>query len=127
MTVEENKAFIRSYLAAISGQDKTPSVLDPFIAESDEELKQHLITMDASFPRYELIPEDMLAEGDKVMVRLTGRLTAKDDFMGLPATGKHANVPAMVVYRIENGKIAQHWLLVDSMSMMQQLGAPSAA
>ena len=46
------------------------------------------------------------------------------EFMGFPATGRTINVPGIIIYRIADGKIVEHWK-IDSMEMMQQLGVQS--
>lgn len=120
---EENKAMVRRYLSAISGKDKPPAVVNQFVADVDEALKQHIAYFEAAFPRYEMIEEDMIAEKDQVVVRLTARGTHKGEFMGVPATGKSINIPGILIYRIANGKIIEHWMQVDAVSLMQQLGA----
>lgn len=120
MSVIENKALIRRYVEELSGKDKPAAVVDKYV--SDEALKAHIKEAEAGFPRYEVPIEDMIAEGDKVMIRI--RLVAKHEgtFMGLPATHKRVDVPGVVIYRIEGGKIAQHWLFMDNAALMQQLG-----
>jgi predicted ester cyclase len=122
MSIEQNKELVRRYLGALSGHDKPRALVDQFIADSDEELKQHIAATEAAFPRYEMLAEDMMAEGNKVVVRFTGHMTHQGDFMGLPPTGKTVSAPGIIIYRIENSKIAQHWIQMDSMSVMQQLG-----
>lgn len=122
-TTEESKALIRRYLDAINGHDKTPALVDQFIAASDPELKEHIAGAEAAFPRYELAPEDIVAEGDKVTVRFTLRGTHKGVFAGLAPTGRQVNVPGIIIYRIANGKIAQHWVHWETGGLMQQLGA----
>lgn len=116
---EENKAFIRGYAAALSGHEKTEALLDHYI--SDEALKQHIREFEAAFPRYEFIAEDIVAEGDKVAVRFTARGTHEGQLYDLAATGRSFEVPGLIIYRIENGKIAEFWLQADVMSLMQQL------
>jgi len=123
MSAQENKAFIRRYLRALSGKDKPPEVVDQYIADSDQELKEHIAFFEAAFPRYELIADDMVAEGDKVSVRATFRGTHEGDLMGLAPTHKTATSPGMLIYRIADGKIVEHWMVFDQMSLMQQLGA----
>jgi predicted ester cyclase len=130
MSIEENKAFIRRYLAALSGKEKPASVVDQYVADSDPELKQHIVDAEQGFPLYELVEEDLIAEGDQVVLkcRLVG--THNGTFMGIPATGKSVDVPVALIYRIADGKIASHWMLSDNMAMMQQIGvipAPDAA
>ena len=94
-TAEENKAFVRRYLDAVNGKDKTPALCNQFITDSDDELKQHIAGAEAGFPRYSLDPEDLIAEGDKVILRFTLRGTHKGDFMGLSPTGKEIAVPGI--------------------------------
>jgi len=122
MSASENKAFIRRYLDALSGQEKPAALLDQYIADSDQALKQHIAYSESAFPRYELIAEDMFAEDDKVVVRFTLRATHRGEFMGVPATGKKVAVPGIIIYRIANGKITEHWMQIDSGGLMQQLG-----
>ncbi len=122
MSASENKAFIRRYLDALSGQEKPAALVDQYIADSDQALKQHIAYSESAFPRYELIPEDMLAEDDKVVVRFTLRATHRGEFMGIPATGKQVAVPGIIIYRLAGGKIAEHWIQTDSVALMQQLG-----
>jgi len=123
MSAQENKAFIGRYLEALSGQDKPPEVVDQYVADSDQELKEHIAFFEVAFPRYELIADDMVAEGDKVAVRATFTGTHEGALMGLPPTHKTATIPIMLIYRIADGKIAEHWMVADQMSLMQQLGA----
>jgi steroid delta-isomerase-like uncharacterized protein len=130
MSTEENKAFVRRYLAALSGKAKPQSVVDEYVSDSDPELKQHIVDAEQGFPLYELIEEDLIAEGDQVVLKCKWRGTHSGTFMGIPATGKSVDVPAVLIYQIADSKIASHWMLVDSMALMQQLGvipAPDAA
>jgi steroid delta-isomerase-like uncharacterized protein len=125
MSNTENKDLIVRYLKAINGNVKTPQMADEFIADSDAGLKQHIAVAEVAFPRYSLDPEDIFAEGDKVLVRFTLRGTHHGEFMGIPPTGRTVAVPGLIVYRIANGKIAEHWMHMDNMGLMQQLGVMS--
>jgi len=122
MSASENKAFIRRYLDAINGKEKPATVVDQFISEADALLKQHIAGYEAAFPRYALIAEDMIAEADKVVVRFTFRATYGGGFMNIPATGQQVAMPGIIIYRIADGKIVEHWMQVDSAALMQQLG-----
>lgn len=122
MSANGSKAFVRRYLDAISGKEKPVSTLMQYIADSDQALLEHITSAESAFPCYELIADDMLAEGDNVAVRFTWRATHQGDFMGIPATGRQIAVPGIIIYRIANGKIAEHWLQMDSNALMQQLG-----
>lgn len=120
MSGEENKALVRRYLDAISGKPKPTSILDQFL--SDEILKRHIAETEFGFPNYEIIAEEMLADGDKVMVKVLIRGVHRGNFIGIPATGKQIEALGALIYTITNGKISDHWMLADSMTMMQQLG-----
>ena len=67
----------------------------------------------------------MIAEGDKVVTRWTGRGTHQAELPGnppIPPTGKQVTVTGIDVYRIENGRTAEHWGNFDQLGMLQQLG-----
>jgi len=120
MSTEDNKTFIRRYFEAISGKDKSTAVVNRYV--TDEELKHHIAFYEAAFPNYELIAEDLVAEGDKVVVRSTFRGTHKGDLMGIAPTGKQVTMPLILIYRLADDKIVEHWMQADALGMMQQLG-----
>jgi predicted ester cyclase len=122
MSAEENRALIQRYLDAISGKEKPASVVDQYVADADAALKQHIVEAERGFPRYELIADDMVAEGDKVMLKARLRAVHTGDFMGIPATGRQVEVEGALSYTIANGKIVDHWMLLDNMTLLQQLG-----
>jgi steroid delta-isomerase-like uncharacterized protein len=66
--------------------------------------------------------EDLIAEGDKVVVRWTNSGTNVGEFLGIPATGRTFITPGIDIYRLDGGKLAEHWHVVDVFSQMQQLG-----
>ena len=128
MSIEENKALIKRYIDAINGKAKTEAVLNEYVA--DESLRRFITTFDAAFPRYELTVEDLVAEGDRVVARLMIRGTHRGEFRGAAPTGREVTFPAIIIYRIEGGKIAKHWLVSDTLSVAQQVGVvptPSGA
>ena len=127
MSARENKAFISRYLDALSGKDKPRAVVDQYVAGSDEELKEHIDFFEASFPQYQLIANDMIAEGDQVAVRANFKGTHTGDLLDIPATGREVDLPFIIVYRIDGGKIVEHWMSVDQMALMQQLGVVPGA
>jgi steroid delta-isomerase-like uncharacterized protein len=77
----------------------------------------------AAFPDLQCSVDDEIAEGDRVMTRWTMRGTHLGTFRGLPPTGRFLTGWAMEVSRIEGDKIAEQWLLWDTLDMLQQLGA----
>jgi predicted ester cyclase len=125
MSPEENKAFIRGYIRAISGEAKTDSLLSQYI--SDPEFRRFIGAFEAGFPKYELQVEDMIAEGDKVVVRATFRGKHQGEVRGVPPTGKLVTFPVIIVYQLGGGKILRYWLASDTLSLAQQIGAATTS
>ncbi len=123
MTQAENKRVIERYLEALK-KDKSPATLNKFIAE--QPLKDHIVGYETVLPGYWLESEDMIAEGDKVVVRFTLHGTHKGDFMGVPPTGKVVNFAGLIIYQMKDGRIVDHWMQVDMVAFMQQIGAMPA-
>ncbi len=124
-TSVENKEFIIRYLAAVSGKSKPESLLREYL--DDEELIEHILTSELSFPEYAVIPQDILAEGDLVAVRARYVGIHRGPFMGIPPTGRKIDIEFFINYRVVNGKIVDHWMILDSAVMMQQLGIEMVA
>ena len=66
--------------------------------------------------------EDLIAEGDKVTVRITARGTHTGVFQGIVATGKLTKISGIDIRRIAEGKITEEWVINDQLGLMQQLG-----
>ena len=78
----------------------------------------------AAFPDTSMDPQDVLVSGDKVVARLRVTGTHQGDFMGMPATGREIDVKLIDITRFgDDGLAYEHWGVLDSMTMMQQLGA----
>ena len=121
MSPDENKAFIRRYITAISGEAKTDALLSQYI--SDPELRRFIGAFEAGFPSYELQVEDMIAESDRVVVRATFRGKHLGEVRGVPGTGNIVTFPVIIIYQLGDGKILRHWLVSDTLSLAQQIGA----
>lgn len=67
--------------------------------------------------------EPALADGDLEAARVVVTGTHKGEFLGVAATGKAVEIEGIDIIRIEDGKVAEHWGLTDTLSLMQQLGA----
>jgi steroid delta-isomerase-like uncharacterized protein len=77
----------------------------------------------AAFPDLRMDAEDVLASGDKTVARVRATGTHQGEFMGIPPTGKRVEVQVIDIMRFDDaGLVREHWGLVDTMSMMQQLG-----
>jgi steroid delta-isomerase-like uncharacterized protein len=77
----------------------------------------------AAFPDWKVTVDDIIAEGDKVVVRATGQGTHLGEYMGIPPTGRRIKVSWIAIYRIADGKLAEHWQQIDELGLRQQLGA----
>jgi steroid delta-isomerase-like uncharacterized protein len=76
----------------------------------------------AAFPDFQYTVDDVIAEGDKVVVRLTARGTQQGEFAGLPASGNSATWSEIHIADMADGRIVEHWVVQDQLGMMQQLG-----
>ncbi len=136
MSIEENKAVVRRYqeiynsnhldaLAEVVSENLlTPKIL-PGLPHGIEGAKAAHRIMLRGFPDYQTTIDDLIAEGDKVVARITMTGTHSGKFMDIPPTGKHVSFTGIYIARIENGKIVEHWGEEDGVSLMQQLGALS--
>lgn len=134
LSIEENKRIARSVPEEIATErnlDRIDEVFaEDFVEHSSlgEEMRgrraaRELIqpVLDA-FPDFEATVEETVAEGDLVAMRVTWCGTHEGPFMGIEPTGKSFEVPAMIFTRIADGKIAERWVVGDSMGLMTQLG-----
>ena len=78
----------------------------------------------AAFPDLRMDAEDVIASGDKAVARVVISGTHQGAFMGMPATGRSVSVHLFDMFRFgDDGLVHEHWGVIDSMAMMQQLGA----
>ena len=118
-TATSGTEFIQSYIDALSGRPKTSDVISRFV--SDPVLKEHIAQTEAAFPDYELSAQQMVAQDDLVAMRGTFRGVHRGVFAGIEPTGKEVSGELMIFYRIEEGRIVQHWMQIDMMALVAQL------
>jgi predicted ester cyclase len=87
-----------------------------------EEFKGTIRSLRETFSPFSLTIEDMVAEGDKVWARMTGRGTDSKGYKGRPPTGRSFAITVIDVCRFENGKIVEHWGVPDRFHQLAQLG-----
>lgn len=132
---EENKAIVRRFYEGFANQanlsvaeelvatdfvDHNPP--SPEIAPGLEGVKQVFTLFQSAFPDGNLAVDDQIAEGDKVVTRMTFRGTHKGELMGVPPTGKTVTIGVIAIIRLEGGQLVERWGESDTMGMMQQLG-----
>jgi len=135
MSGEENKALARRFYAVFNSGNSDE--LDYFVAADYAQhsvglppglagLKMFMGMFRAAFPDARLIVEDLLADGDRVIGRWTVTGTQTGALQGIPASGKAVNIGGIDIWRVADGKLAEHWDNWDQMGMMQQIGAMPA-
>lgn len=132
--VEENKAVIRRLVQEVQN-DKNWDVFDelhaedyvnhsapPGVPQDREGQKMYLGAFMAAFPDCRFTIDDMVAEGDQVVTKKTFTGTHTAELSGIPPTGKRVTLQFADIMRVRDGKIVEHWLSMDQLSFMQQLG-----
>lgn len=135
MLAEQSKAVIRRAYEEIWNQ-RNVEVVDEIVAEDflnyaappdrqrgRQGLKEVVRMFESAFPDFRYEVEDVIAEGEKVVVRDVFRGTHEGDFLGIPATGNRVTMEAIHIYRLSGGRLAEHWVARDDLGMMRQLGA----
>ena len=141
MSIEENKAIVRRWSEELWSEGKlevADEIVaadyvrhdpgDPFPARGPEGVKRLVSMLRAMLPDLTITIEDMIGEGDRVMIRYTGVATDTEGFMGKPATGIETRTAAMQLFRLANGQIIESWAVRDDLGTLRQLGhlpAPS--
>ena len=134
MSVERNKAMDRRYVAEVLNGGNLASIDEimapayvghvPGFPPSDREGDKQLIAMfHHAFPDLRFTLEDQIAEGDRVVHRLSVVGTHRGEFMGIPPTHRRVSVTGVNINRFENGQIIEAWGFMDMLGLLQQLGA----
>jgi len=95
----------------------------PGLAPTKDGVKTFFQMQLAAFPDLRMDAEDVFASGDKAVARVRYTGTQRGEFNGMPASGKIADVQLIDIFRFDDdGRIREHWGVIDLLSMMQQLG-----
>ena len=94
----------------------------PGVPPTREGFKQFAMAYRAAFPDLHYTVEDAIEAGDKIVHRLTAGGTMKGDFLGMPATGRRATWSEIHIGRVADGRLVEHWGLVDQLGLFVQLG-----
>ena len=94
----------------------------PGVPPTREGFKQTVVELKKAFPDLYYTIDDAIESGDRIVHRLTASGTMKGDFAGMPATGKHATWTEIHIGKVVNGRLTEHWGVVDQLSMLVQLG-----
>lgn len=133
-TGEANKALVRRFYEEVESAGRldlidelfAPDFFDsghPERGEGPESVRAHVVEMRTRFPDLTVTVDQLLADGDWVVARLTSHGTHLGAFAGLAPTGKTVTWSGVALRRIENGRIAEQWTKHDMLAMLRQLGA----
>jgi len=136
MSTDSNKALVRRWIEA-GWNAGNPGLIDtlyspnvvqhdpnsPVPVTSSEALKQYVSGFLTAFPDLHFAIDDLLAEGDKVLWRFTAQGTHNGPLMTIPPSGERITVTGMALFRVANDTIAEVWVNVDTLGMLQSIGA----
>jgi steroid delta-isomerase-like uncharacterized protein len=131
---EANKALVRRWLAemdkrnlhivdelvAVDYIDHNPPI--PDLTPGREGVKQANALLLTAFPDASHTIEDQIAEGDKVVTRMTVRGTFVGEYLGIPPNGKQITAEGIMIHRVAGGQLVEHWAMADNLRLFQQLG-----
>lgn len=132
---EANEQTIRAFIEDVLNQGRFERMndlvkedfieLDPLPGQQRgrEGLKAVLVQFRTAFPDIHWVVSEQISQGEKVVTRFAWTGTHRGTFLGMPATGKHVEVKGVVIDRLEAGKMADSRILMDTLGLMQQLGA----
>ncbi len=131
---ERNKAVIRRFVEEVQNK-KDFAVYDelndpefvnlsspPGVPSDREGGKMYLSGFLNAFPDSQFTIDEMIAEGDRVATKKTFTGTHTADLGDIPATGKRVTLQYVDIMRVRDGRIVEHWLSMDQLSFLQQLG-----
>jgi steroid delta-isomerase-like uncharacterized protein len=132
---ERNKAVVRRFIEEVQNR-KNMDLFDelnapdfvnlsapPGMPTDREGGKMFLGGFLNAFPDSQITIDDMIAEGDRVVTKKTFTGTHTGEFGGIPATGNSVTLQYVDILRLRDGKIIEHWLCMDQLTFLQQLGA----
>ena len=135
---EKNKAIIRRYYEDLWNPwnlEAANALIAPemefrgslgITVRGIEGFQGYMSTVRSAFPDFHNRVEDLVAEGDKVVARLTYTGTHQGEMFGLAPTGRSITYPGIAVFRISGDKIVEGWVMGDRLGLFQQLSEPVA-
>lgn len=139
MSTEENKTTMRRFIEVIFNEKRVdraaefvaPDYLDhsalPDQGPGLEGATQRWAMFTAAIPDMRITIEDVLAEGNKVVVRYSVEGSHRGEMMGIPPTEKCFRISGINITRMAEGKLAEHWEQMDTLGLLQQLGVTPAS
>ena len=132
--IEDNKQFMRRFVEEAINKKNLDAVNElvaedfvehiPFPGQGPgrEGLRHVLSTFLSAFPDIRWTLKEQVAEGEKVVSRFTMTGTHRGEFLGISPTGKSVKIWGVVIDMVRDGKFSESRIIMDTMSLMQQLG-----
>lgn len=117
--LNDNRFDLIDEIYATDYVEHTPSL---GVAPTREGFKETAIALKKAFPDLRYTIEDVVESGDKIVHRLTATGTMTADYLGIAATGKHVTWSEIHIGKVVNGRLTEHWGLIDRLGMFVQLG-----
>jgi steroid delta-isomerase-like uncharacterized protein len=139
---EANKTLVRRWFEEVWNQGREETINELFAANGigyglgdtdvtthgPAEFKIFASNLRGALPDIHMKIEDIMAEGDRVTVRITVEGTHKGGQLGVAPTGRRIRIQGIVVVRVANGQIVEGWNSWDQLGLLRQIGAlPTAA
>ena len=131
MTTDDNKALVQRFFEQVINQ-RNLAALDQFVPPGGvnhtvppgmpQETNQFVGQYLHAFPDGQVTVEELLADGDKVVARVSFHATHQGALRDIAPTGKPITLMGIHIFRIANGKLVEHWGLMDRLAALQQLG-----
>jgi steroid delta-isomerase-like uncharacterized protein len=134
MSVETNKAVVRRFYEELWNRWDLGTA-DEILArdvrfrgslgtsvEGIAAFKRYVEQIRAAFPDWHNRIDDLIAEGDQVVARLTWTGTHEGDFLGIAATGRTITYVGAAIFRLEDGRIHEAWVVGDTQEIWRALG-----
>jgi steroid delta-isomerase-like uncharacterized protein len=129
LSEEDGKALVRKVVEELVNKGNMDvankyidsNIFDPDLTLGIENFKAFIQDFRRTFSELQYTIMDMVAESDRVAIRVAAKGTHTGTFLGIPATGKKIKFWALGMFRIHDSKITEHWGLIDILGILKQL------
>ena len=132
MTTDMDKRLVRRFVDEVLAGGRVATidelVAPDFVSHTwgmtdagRDKLRDTTPQMHARLTDVEMTVDDLVAEDDQVVARLTSSATPTGDFMGVPAAGKRYTIGEIHWFRLRDGQLVEHWHQIDGLGLMRQL------
>jgi predicted ester cyclase len=135
VSIERNKELCRRFLEHVWNDGNVSDIAEfihpdydvPAVGRGPDAVKQNIAAFREAFPDLRWVIEDIVAEGDRVALRLTLNGTHRGVFRGIAPTGRRVTMQEMVFWQVEDGRLRAGWFQADIWGIRTQLSAQPLA